>query len=163
MQTADLFARRRCYSTLLSGTAFANSQHKRMPTTCGGDLALIERGRVSIKRERDCKAWRRRAGSLRNTVGFGAPTLFVFVAVQCTDAWLTAIGIDRFGSAVEANPILAWYVTAFGAGIALVSAKAIAVGCAAALYAHACHRTLSALTLLYLIFAIIPWMLALHW
>ena len=95
-------------------------------------------------------------------MGLGAPTLFVFVAVQCTDGWLTAIGIDRFGSAIEANPILAWYVTAFGAGIALVSAKAIAIGCAAALYAQAWHRTLAALTLLYLIFAIIPWMFALH-
>ena len=133
-----------------------------MPTTCCGHPALSEHGRVSVKRERDWPTLLRRAGSLRKAVGFGAPTLFVFVAVQCTDAWLTAIGIDRFGSAVEANPILAWYVTTFGAGIALVCAKVIAVGCAAALYAHAWHRTLSLLTLLYLIFAIIPWMLALH-
>src|SRR5712691_2450342 len=103
---------------------------KRMPTTCG-DLALSEHGRVSVKREHDWRTWLRRAGSLRKTVGFGAPTLFVCVTV-------------------EANPILAWYVTTFGAGIALVSAKVIAVGCAAALYAHACHRTLSVLTLLYL-------------
>lgn len=133
-----------------------------MPRTCGEQLALSEHGRGGVERERDWRtAWLRRAGSLWSTVGLGAPTLFVFVAVQCTDAWLTAIGINRFGSTVEANPILAWYVTTFGAGIALVSAKVIAIGCAAALYAQAWHRTLAALTLLYLIVAIIPWILAL--
>ena len=119
-----------------------------MPTTCGEQLGMF--------------SLRRQAGSLRRAAGFGVPTLFAFVAVQCIDAWLTAIGIDRFGSTVEANPILAWYVTAFGASIALVSAKVIAVGCAAALYAQARHRTLAALTLLYLIVAIIPWMVALQ-
>jgi hypothetical protein len=124
-----------------------------MPTICGERLPEV-----------DCDwrtTWLRHAASLRSTVGLGAPTLFVFVAVQCTDAWLTAIGIDRFGSTIEANPILAWYVTTFGAGIALVSAKVIAIGCAAALHAQAWHRTLAALTVLYLIFAIIPWIVAL--
>lgn len=97
-----------------------------------------------------------RVGALR------AGTLLAFVLVQCADAWLTAVGISRFGSAIEANPILAWYVGAFGAGIALGAAKLMAVGCAGALYFHACHRTLTALTLLYVVVAIVPWMLALH-
>lgn len=97
-----------------------------------------------------------RAGGLR------AAMLLVFVLVQCADAWLTAIGIGRFGSAIEANPILAWYVAAFGAGVALGAAKLIAVGCAGALYVQAWHRTLTALTLLYVLVAIVPWMLALH-
>jgi hypothetical protein len=132
-----------------------------MPTICGRRLAVSGHGQGEV--ERDWRTtWLRRAGSLRSTVGFGPPTLFVFIAVQCTDAWLTAIGIDRFGSAIEANPILAWYVVAFGAGIALISAKTIAIGCAAALYVQARHRTLATLTVLYVIFAIIPWMLALH-
>ena len=132
-----------------------------MSTTYGG-LVLSEHGPAGVEREHGPIVWLRRTGSPRSSLGLGAPILFVFVAVQCTDAWLTAIGIGRFGSTIEANPILAWYVTTFGAGITLVSAKAIAVGCAAALYAQAWHRTLAALTLLYLIFAIIPWMLALQ-
>lgn len=94
--------------------------------------------------------------------GFPAAILLAFILVQCADAWLTAIGISRFGSAIEANPILAWYVSAFGAGVALAAAKLMAVGCAAALYIHACHRTLTALTVLYVVVAIVPWMLALH-
>ena len=88
--------------------------------------------------------------------------LLAFVLVQCADGWLTAIGISRFGSAIEANPLLAWYVSTFGAGIALGAAKLMAVGCAVALYFHACHRTLIALTVLYLVVAIVPWMVALH-
>jgi hypothetical protein len=95
-------------------------------------------------------------------VSFRAAILLAFVLVQCADAWLTAIGISRFGSAIEANPILAWYVSAFGAGVALGAAKLMAVGCAFALYFHAFHRTLTALTLLYVVVAIVPWMLALH-
>jgi hypothetical protein len=131
-----------------------------MPPTSAEPLALREYVRVGL--EPDWRtAWRHRARSLRSTVRSGAPTLFAFVAVQCADAWLTAIGIARFGATVEANPILAWYMTTFGTGITLVSAKVIAIGCAAALHAHARHRTLAALTLLYLIVAIIPWMLAL--
>lgn len=94
--------------------------------------------------------------------GFRAAILLAFVLVQCADAWLTAIGIGRFGIAIEANPILGWYVGAFGAGIALGAAKLMAVGCAGALYAQACHRTLTALTLLYVVVAIVPWMLTLQ-
>ena len=88
-------------------------------------------------------------------------TLVVFVAVQCADAYLTVEGIARFGFAVEANPILAWYVAAFGTGVALVGAKTVAVACAATLWAGGRQRTLAILTALYVVAAIVPWMLAL--
>jgi hypothetical protein len=88
-------------------------------------------------------------------------TLLAFIAVQCADAYLTVVGIARFGFDVEANPILAWYVTAFGAGTALIGAKTVAVACAATLWAGGRQRTLAVLTVLYVVAAIVPWMLAL--
>ncbi len=91
----------------------------------------------------------------------GLAPLAAFVIVQCTDAWLTAIGIYRYGVAVEANPIVAWYTHVLGVGVALLAVKAVAIGCAAALHAQTCRRTLSALSALYVVVAIIPWIVAL--
>jgi hypothetical protein len=83
--------------------------------------------------------------------------MFIFVIVQAMDGWLTSIGILRFGPAVEANPILGWYIGTVGSGVALFGAKLLAVGCALALYYQARHRTLAALTAIYLTLAIGPW------
>jgi hypothetical protein len=106
--------------------------------------------------------WEPAGAIIARAPGFPGAMLLAFILVQCADAWLTVIGIGRYGAAIEANPILAWYVAAFGAGIALGAAKLMAVGCAAALYVHACHRTLTALTLFYVVVAIVPWILTLH-
>jgi hypothetical protein len=88
-------------------------------------------------------------------------TLLTFIVVQCTDGWLTAVGIARFGAGVEANPILAWYALAIGSDRALIGAKLLAIGCAAALHVYARHRILATLTLFYVVLAIIPWILTL--
>ena len=81
----------------------------------------------------------------------------MFVIVQAIDGCLTSIGILRFGPAIEANPILGWYIATVGSGAALFGAKAVAIGCAVALYCQARHRTIAALTAIYVMLAIGPW------
>ena len=83
--------------------------------------------------------------------------LAVFAFVQCADAWLTAIGIVRFGPAIEANPLLAFCLSNFGAG-SIVAAKLIALGCAAILHLRGHAVVLVVLTLMYIAFAILPWL-----
>jgi hypothetical protein len=98
------------------------------------------------------------AGGLqRGAAGTGAIALAVFAFVQCADGLLTMLGIARFGPAIEANPLLAFYVATFGAG-AIVAAKLIAVACAAILHIHAHSVVLVVLTLAYIAFAVLPWL-----
>jgi uncharacterized membrane protein len=81
-----------------------------------------------------------------------------FVVVQALDGALTFVGIQTFGTDIEANPLLAWYVSALGPAPALVAAKLFAVACGMALYVTARHRTLAVLALTYLVAAVGPWM-----
>jgi hypothetical protein len=98
-----------------------------------------------------------RTDARRASARTGAMVLAAFAFVQCADAWMTAIGIVRFGPAIEANPLLAFCVSTFGAG-AIVAAKLIALGCAAVLHLHARGVVLVILTLAYIAFAILPWL-----
>jgi len=96
---------------------------------------------------------------MRTTGGssFGNAVLAAFVLAQALDAALTYVGIATFGASVEANPLVAWYVSAFGAGVGLAAVKTLAIGCAGALYMTARHRILGGLTVLYLAGAVLPW------
>lgn len=85
-----------------------------------------------------------------------------FVGVQALDGVLTYIGVRTFGIGIEANPVVAWYAEAFGPAAGLAAAKAFAIACASVLYVTARHRTVAVLTLLYLVFAIVPWAHVLH-
>ena len=87
--------------------------------------------------------------------------LALFVSVQIADALLTAFGIDRFGVAAEANPMLALPVILFGPAAALTIAKGVAVGGAVVLYRLSRHLLLATLTVMYLFVAIVPWAWAL--
>lgn len=80
-----------------------------------------------------------------------------FVLVQALDGVMTFVGIQTFGTRIEANPLVAWYVHALGPALALFAAKLFAVGCGIALYLTARHRTLAALALTYLLGAVGPW------
>ena len=88
---------------------------------------------------------------------FGDGVLLVFILAQVADGLFTYLGIKTFGAAIEANPLVAWYVAAFGAGIAVIGAKGLALACGAALHLRAMHRTLGVLTLVYLTAAVWPW------
>jgi hypothetical protein len=103
------------------------------------------------------------AGILRVTQGviqrslFGKAVMLVFVLTQVADGLFTYFGIKMFGAAIEGNPLVAWYVTAYGAGVAVVGAKGLALACGAALHLRAMHRTIGALTIIYLTAAVWPW------
>jgi len=83
--------------------------------------------------------------------------LLAFVVAQALDGTLTYLGIATFGAGAEANPVVAWYVSAFGAGVGLAAVKSIAIACAATLHLNARHRILGGLTVLYLAGAVLPW------
>lgn len=94
----------------------------------------------------------------RGGVSFGRLTLALFVVCQATDGLLTYFAISAFGLAVEANPLLATWMTLVGAGPTLLVAKLGACACGLILYTHGTHRALASLTALYLLIAVGPWL-----
>jgi hypothetical protein len=80
-----------------------------------------------------------------------------FFVAQTSDGVFTYLGISVLGVRIEANPLIAWYVSTFGLGLALVTVKLFAITCGAVLHLTARHRTLAALTLLYIAVAVWPW------
>lgn len=83
--------------------------------------------------------------------------LLAFVIVQTLDGAFTYMGVTTFGSTIEANPVVAWYIGSMGVAVGLVGIKTVGLLCAATL--HYCHRhwTLGLLTMLYLLAAVLPW------
>jgi len=80
-----------------------------------------------------------------------------FVTVQALDGAMSYIGVFTHGLGIEANPLVAWYMSAFGPALGFTAAKLFAVTCGSILYITARHRWVAALTLLYLAFAVGPW------
>ena len=87
----------------------------------------------------------------------GDAILLAFVAVQVCDGLLTYLGVHALGPGAEANPIVASYMAMLGTGAALFLTKAMALGCAAILHVLGRHRTIAALTVVYLVFTVWPW------
>ena len=88
--------------------------------------------------------------------------LALFVAVQCADAIQTFSGMSRFGTGIEANPLLAFYAATFGPSTALVGAKAVAIIGGATLHVLSQHFILAVLTVGCVFGAIVPWSLVLN-
>lgn len=88
---------------------------------------------------------------------FGDATLLVFLVAQVCDGAFTYVGVQAFGTGIEANPIVAWYIAGFGVGAALIVVKGLALACAALLHLCACHRTLAVLSAVYGVAAVMPW------
>jgi hypothetical protein len=88
----------------------------------------------------------------------GRALLLAFIATQVADGWLTYIGLVNFGLHIEANPLVAWYVTACGPAAGMLATKGFAVACALPLYKRALHGILALLTLFYIVTAILPWL-----
>jgi hypothetical protein len=80
-----------------------------------------------------------------------------FIVVQAMDGIMSYVGVRTFGSWIEANPLVAWYASAFGPAVAFTAVKLFAIACGAILYLMSRHRTVAALTLFYLAFAVVPW------
>jgi hypothetical protein len=80
-----------------------------------------------------------------------------FVAVQALDGGMSYIGVSLHGPAIEANPVVGWYLGAFGPAVGFTAAKLFAIMCGAVLYVTARHQWVAVLTLIYLVFAVAPW------
>lgn len=81
-----------------------------------------------------------------------------FVVVQALDGAMTFVGMKAFGIHIEANPLIAWYVSMLGPALALCAVKLFAVACGVALYLTAQHKAIAVLALAYLLAAIGPWL-----
>ncbi len=84
--------------------------------------------------------------------------LAVFVVLQCADGIITFQAVTAFGATAEGNPLLTTWIAMIGAGPALLSAKLVACACAALLHRCGHHRILGGLALVYVVFAVGPWL-----
>jgi hypothetical protein len=91
------------------------------------------------------------------SVSFAKVTLTLFMISQALDGLLTYTAVRAFGHAVEGNPILVTWMSIAGAGPTILVAKIGACACGLVLYAHGTHRALAALTAVYLLVAVAPW------
>jgi hypothetical protein len=80
-----------------------------------------------------------------------------FVVVQALDGSLSYVGVLHHGLAIEANPLVAWYLAALGPAAGFAAAKLFAVTCGAVLYLTGRFYWVAILTLVYLVAAIFPW------
>ena len=88
----------------------------------------------------------------------GALTLWLaFVVVQILDGVMSYVGVSLYGPGIEANPLVGWYLSAFGPAVGFTAAKLFAVTCGAVLYVTARHQWVAVLTVIYLVFAVGPW------
>jgi hypothetical protein len=81
----------------------------------------------------------------------------LFVLAQVCDGVLTYVAVQRFGLVAEANPLLVTWMAFIGPAPALAGAKLLAAFCGVVLYACGVHRILLALTILYTVVAVGPW------
>jgi hypothetical protein len=80
-----------------------------------------------------------------------------FVLVQALDGAMSYVGVSLHGPGIEGNPLVAWYLEAFGPAVGFTVAKLFAVTCGAVLYLTARHRWVAILTVVYVVFAVVPW------
>ena len=123
----------------------------------GGELSLYSSGIAPFSTGTDVALQETMLAAGRQRSLFGDVILILFLLAQVCDGAFTYIGVQTFGPLAEGNPIVGWYIATVGAGLALFVMKALAIGCAAVLHAHARHRTVGFLTIVYLTFAVIPW------
>ena len=88
--------------------------------------------------------------------------LVVFLLLQLIDGILTYTAVAWLGVVGEGNMLLATAMRVAGPGPALFAAKAIAAACGMLLYTRGFYMVLGALTGLYLVVAIAPWLLVFH-
>lgn len=88
--------------------------------------------------------------------------LLVFLLLQLVDGVLTYTAVALLGVVGEGNVLLATLMQMAGPGPALVGAKTLAAACGLLLYVRGFYGILGALTALYVIAAITPWLLVFH-
>jgi hypothetical protein len=88
--------------------------------------------------------------------------LVVFLLLQVLDGILTYTAVAWLGVVGEGNVILATAMHLAGPGPALVGAKSLAAACGMLLYVRGFYSVLGALTGLYMLVAITPWLMVFH-
>lgn len=88
--------------------------------------------------------------------------LLVFMLLQLVDGILTYTAVAMLGVVGEGNMLLATAMQMAGPGPALVGAKTLAAGCGLILYVRGFYGVLGALTALYIVAAITPWLMVFH-
>lgn len=86
----------------------------------------------------------------------------MFLIAQVCDGIFTYAGIHAYGLAAEGNLLLSTWMGLVGPGPAIVGAKLLAGGLGVLLYCLGVSRVLLALTLLYGMVAVGPWLFVLH-
>ena len=85
-----------------------------------------------------------------------------FIIVQLADWLATYQGLIRFGTEIEANPLLRFLMERYDIVFALTSAKLAATIAGSFLHLFNRHLEVASLTLIYTCFALIPWSRALN-
>lgn len=88
---------------------------------------------------------------------FGDLVILTFLLVQGLDGIFTYVGVVSFGPGIEANPIIAGLMAAFGSGPALAGAKVVAGVLGICLHLRQIHGAVAALSAFYVTAAIVPW------
>lgn len=99
------------------------------------------------------KLWNLRQGRC----WFGNIAIVVFLLAQCLDGIFTYIGVNTYGLAVEANPLIAALMASVGHGTALVGAKSVAGALGVCLHLREIHAAVAVLAGFYVAVAVIPW------
>jgi hypothetical protein len=85
--------------------------------------------------------------------------LLLFLTAQGFDGLFTYTAVHAYGLHAEGNVLIATWIALVGPAAALFGAKTVAGACGVLLYARGMHRTLSLLTMLYVVGAIGPWLM----
>jgi hypothetical protein len=88
---------------------------------------------------------------------FGDIAIIAFLTAQCLDGIFTYIGVNTFGLAVEANPLIAGLMASLGHGTALVGAKTLAGALGVGLHLRQIHSAVAILAGFYVAVAVVPW------
>lgn len=95
--------------------------------------------------------------SVHRRLSRGELAILLFFGVQALDAAFTYWGVAAYGHGIEGNPLVASLMVSIGEGPALASAKLTAAGCGMILHLTHVHRVVAALTALYVVAALLPW------
>lgn len=88
---------------------------------------------------------------------FGDVVIVLFLLAQAADGVMTYVGVSTLGVSLEANPLLASLMAAFGQGVTVTGAKLVAALLGISLHLVGVHRILAILTGIYVLAALIPW------
>jgi len=84
--------------------------------------------------------------------------ILLFLVAQTWDGIFTYVAVTTYGIAAEGNTIIATWMHLIGPVPALIGAKVLASLCGVLLYVRHVHYALAALTLIYTVSALGPWL-----